>query len=108
MPTNKINLRDATIEDLKKHKESSITTNKYNITLYVPHDWIENPKPKEAIAANFATVKELKSLLLYSTYSFIERINKNDLVLSLEVVEPYINLFYGVSKKIPEEAKIKL
>lgn len=108
MPIKKKKLVDATLEDLKESYSQGITSKIYQLSIYVPHGWIESPEENIVIASNFATNKQLQLLISYSSATSIERVNKTNILLKMDVVEPYITLFHGVCKRISGQAEIKI
>jgi len=101
-------LSQASIEELTQNYRPGISSKIFELLIYVPHEWVENPEPNLVIGSNFATQKQLRSLIDYSSVTSIERVNKTNLALSMEVVEPYMNLFYGVCRNMPEQAEIRV
>lgn len=108
MPTSKKNIVNISLEELTQNSRMGISSRIFELLIYVPHDWVENPEPNIVISSSFATQKQLRSLISYASVTTIEKVNKNELVLSIEIAEPYIKLFHGECQKMPEQAKIRV
>lgn len=108
MPNYKKPLKEASIEDFKVNEERGISTPRYTIYLYTPKSWINNPTEGIGISANFINQETLKQMVFQSVGTSIEKVNKTNMLLRLEVAGSYLNTFYRLAKQLPEEAELKI
>lgn len=108
MAISKIQANEATLNHLKINETRGISTNIYQIYLYVPPDWLGNPVEGIGIAANFINHELLKSIIFYCSSNTVEKVNKTNVLFRLETSENYLNFILDILQRLPKEAELKL
>lgn len=108
MATKKIKANEATLDDLKQSSTQGITTKIYQIMMYVPVGWVEEPQENLRIYGTSINNEIFKNIVMYSSFCTIEKVNKTNILLNIEVIDSYLNLLYDMLRKLPNEAEIKL
>jgi len=108
MPLTKVHANEVSLEQLKTNETKGISSNIYQIYLYVPPDWIGNPIEGIGISASYINHELLKSIIFYCASNTIEKVNKTTVLLRLETSEHYLNYILDLLKQMPKEAELKL
>jgi hypothetical protein len=108
MAALKIQANEATLEQLKTNELRGISTNRYQMYLYVPPDWIGNPVEGIGISANFINHELLKSIIFYCSSNTVEKVNKTNVLIRIETSEHYLGFIFDIIKQLPREAELKL
>lgn len=108
MPVKKIIPSEATIEDLKIREKRGISSNRYNVHIYVPLTWVTNPQEGVGINPTNLVPLDLKTLAFYSASINVEKVNKASVLLDFEVAGTYLERFYNSLVQAPEGVEIKI
>lgn len=108
MSKTKKPLNQASLEDFKVNVLPGISNPRYEIFIYVPLDWIENPTEGLGISANFINQDNLKHLIFYSGSTRVEKISKTNILIGFEISEPYLPSIQAAAQEVPDEAELKL
>jgi hypothetical protein len=108
MASTKKALNTASIEDFKINPLAGISKPRYEIFIYVPNTWLDNPNEGTGISANFINQPDFRSLIFYAGSARVEKINKTNVLLSFEISEPYLEAVQTAAQQVPDEAELKL
>lgn len=101
-------LNQATIEDFKLNVLPGISNPRYEIFIYVPNGWLDNPSEGMGISANFVNQPQLRDLVFYAGSVRVEKVNKTNVLVGFEVSEPYLGAVQSAAQQVPDEVELKL
>lgn len=108
MPIKKIKPKEIELDQLKQVRLKGIANDRFEISVYVPNDWVVNPQEGIGISSVHIVESNLKLVSLQSVTTRIEKINKTNILLKFEVSEPYLQKFFHALQQVPDRAEIKI